>query len=136
MTETKPPAERFWPKVDKAAAGGCWLWTASLDPNGYGQFHDGERLTKAHRFAFAVVVGPVPDGHELDHLCRTRHCVNPEHLEPVTHAENMRRTHKTVCKRGHASTHDNTLRLRDGKRQCRACNRERMARLRRKGQTA
>lgn len=124
------PAERFWPKVDKGGPDGCWLWTASFNPYGYGQFYTGSRLGKAHRFAYELVVGPIPDGLELDHLCRNRGCVNPAHLEPVTHVENQRRMRKSHCFRGHAYDEANTLKLRDGKRQCRSCNRERMSRLR------
>lgn len=87
--EARTVEERWWEKV--AITEGCWLWTASLDGNGYGRFHDGERDTKAHRSGYEMLVGPVPDGLELDHLCRVRACVRPDHLEPVTHAENVRR---------------------------------------------
>lgn len=78
---------RFWPKVDKNGPNGCWLWTGALNPAGYGKYGDG----LAHGAAFRLSGGVKPDGMELDHLCRVRHCVNPEHLEPVTHLENMQR---------------------------------------------
>lgn len=116
---------------------GCWLWTGRVDRNGYGRFSLGtERL--AHRVAFRLFVGPVPDGLELDHLCRSRSCVNPAHLEPVTRRENLRRSpltnaSKTHCVHGHEFTPANTVvRTRPGSgRDCRACKNERQA-LRRK----
>lgn len=66
---------------------GCWNWTAALNAFGYGRF----RGLLAHRVSYESLVGPIPDGLELDHLCRNRKCVRPEHLEPVTHDENYRR---------------------------------------------
>lgn len=73
------------------AAGGCWLWIGRRDRYGYGKFRvDGVERT-AHRVVYEHLVGPVPDDLELDHLCRIRLCVNPAHLEPVTHLENTRR---------------------------------------------
>lgn len=124
------PAQRFWAKVDPT--GPCWLWTAGVDGTGYGQLKVGKRTLKAHRFAYELLVGPVPDGLELDHLCRVRHCVNPGHLEPVTHAENCRRglvgqnmAVKTHCPQGHAYDEQNTYVAASGSRQCRACARKR-----------
>lgn len=76
---------RFWPKV--AEDGDCWAWTGYRQPSGYGQFDK----QYAHRWAFEHLRSEIPEGLELDHLCRVRHCVNPWHLEPVTHAENHRR---------------------------------------------
>jgi hypothetical protein len=73
-------------------ASGCWLWQGNIHPDkGYGIMRRGGLTRRAHRFFYETLVGPVPDGLELDHLCRVRHCVNPDHLEPVTHAENLRR---------------------------------------------
>lgn len=83
--------ERFWKKVDKAGPNGCWVWTASLDTNGYGRFRAVNVHYGAHRFAYMLVVGSISEGLSLDHLCRNTACVNPDHLEPVTHDENMRR---------------------------------------------
>lgn len=94
------PEGRFWSKVDKAGPlpkwapflGPCWLWTGHLDRYGYANFGLGKhRMVKVHRFAYELLVGPIPEGLEIDHLCRVRHCVNPAHMEPVTHAENMAR---------------------------------------------
>lgn len=83
--------ERFWSKVDKS--GDCWLWTAGISGGtGYANFHWLGRTQSAHRVSYMLAVGPVPEGMTLDHLCRVRHCVNPSHLEPVTLAENIRRT--------------------------------------------
>ena len=70
---------------------GCWLWQRSTDQLGYGRFRRPGHHHYAHRMMWELRNGPVPDGLELDHLCRVRRCVNPKHLEPVTHSENMRR---------------------------------------------
>lgn len=100
--------ERFWSKVNKSAPGDCWLWLGCLS-HGYGVFYYMKRKSRAHRWAYEQANGPIPAGLELDHLCRVTACVNPAHLEPVTHAENMRRstsatavnTAKSTCPRGH-----------------------------------
>lgn len=81
---------RFMAKVDQS--GDCWLWTAHVNADGYGVFRFDGQMGGAHRFAWRLLVGEVPDGMELDHLCRVRHCVNPAHMEVVTHAENVRRS--------------------------------------------
>lgn len=106
---------------------GCWEWTASRFRNGYGQ---GNR-TVAHRVVYELLVGPVPEGLDLDHLCRNRGCVNPGHLEPVTRRENLRRGEtlpaanaiKTHCNTGHEFSEENTYVDALGKRHCRACRR-------------
>ena len=129
MTYTGTEA-RFWSKVDTDGStvhpdlGKCWLWRASRDRSGYGRFKAATGVVGAHRVAYELLVGPIPDGLTLDHLCRVRHCVNPEHLEPVTHRENTLRgtgptaenARKTHCLRGHALTHG---------RRCMTCARNR-----------
>lgn len=125
--------DRFWSKVEKQFCG-CWLWHGRLSDRGYGIFHYSSKDSRrAHRFAYEVMKGKIPDGRELDHLCRVRNCVNPEHLEPVTHRENMMRAKdtfpaihaaKTHCVRGHELAGNNLLphKLRLGIRACKTCN--------------
>ena len=87
--------ERFWSHVDITED--CWLWTASTN-FGYGQFYAHKRNYRPHRYAYELLVGEVPDGLVLDHLCRVRHCVNPAHLEPVTHRTNINRGVRNINK--------------------------------------
>lgn len=82
----KSVEERFWEKVDKS--GDCWLWTASCFHDVYGQFKLGGKMRRAHRVAFELDFGPIPEGKELDHLCFNRNCVRLNHLRPVTRKEN------------------------------------------------
>ena len=119
---------RFWAKVDRT--GDCWTWTAALRrPGGYGQFWAAGRMVGAHRFAFTLLVGPIPAGLELDHLCRNHACVNPEHLEPVTQAVNLLRgvgfcaanARRTECPQGHPLSGANLYVRPDGRRKCREC---------------
>jgi hypothetical protein len=127
---------RFWAKVFVDTEAGCWLWTASTDSNGYGQFVTGSRTDgsrrqwRAYRFAYEAIVGQVRHGLQLDHVCRVRRCVNPAHLEAVTSRENTLRGEspaaanatKTHCPAGHPYVGDN-LRIYRGWRRCRACDR-------------
>lgn len=100
---------------------GCWVFRYRLDRYGYGKLTRGGRTLIAHRYVYEKLVGPIPDGLELDHLCGVPACVNPAHLEPVTREENARRTRKSHCKRGHAREPGNLYR--GGV--CIACQRER-----------
>lgn len=122
--------ERFWQKVDRS--GDCWLWTAGRTPEGYGKFWLGGKTVLAHRVAYTLEHGPIPDRLHLDHLCRVRHCVNPAHMEPVTHRENVLRgegvaakaARMTHCKHGHEFTPDNIRQSTNGVRRCKTCKRE------------
>ena len=111
-------------------ANDCWLWSRALNADGYGQFWPtNERRVMAHRFFYERANGPIPANMEIDHLCRVRRCVNPVHMEVVTHAENVRRgwpATKNHCKQGHEFTQENTIRSR-GRRDCKACLRRAIA---------
>lgn len=127
--------ERFQAKV--AEVDGHWIWTAATT-KGYPVFWWEGVLVYAHRWAYETFVGPIPDGHQVDHVCRVTLCVRPheEHLEAVTPGENVRRSdhrerRKTECPRGHAYDEANTRVTRKGGRACRACDRDRDARRRR-----
>lgn len=134
-------AERFWAKVDRNGPvpeyaphlGPCWTWTGNTT-RGYGNFWLGHVNGKAHRFSYELAFGAIPDGLQIDHLCRVRFCVNPSHLEAVTQRENILRSpecpasvnaHKTHCKRGHEFTPANTQAVKTLSgwgRRCRTCD--------------
>lgn len=121
-------SDRFWSKVQKTDT--CWLWTAATTRWGYGYILADGRLQHAHRVAWELENGPIPAGLEIDHLCRVRPCIRPDHLEPVTPAENRRREmaarpRVTSCRHGHPYTPQNTHVNRAGSRICRTCARSR-----------
>jgi hypothetical protein len=138
--------ERFWCKVDKSGPvpvhgvvpGRCWQWIGGTVNRGYGQFQaENMRRTQAHRYAWETLRGQIPDLLTIDHLCRNRLCVNPDHMEVVTRAENVLRAvdigapnrNKTHCNKGHEFTAENTrMASRSGgriHRRCRTCDRDR-----------
>ena len=124
-----PAPLRFWPKV-RAISSGCWEWQSTKSSAGYGYFYAHPKSVPAHRFAYELLVGPIPDRLTLDHLCRNRACVNPLHLEPVTLHENIlrgvgisaRHARQTHCKNGHPYDLFNTHIGPDNSRRCRMCN--------------
>lgn len=133
--KARPAIDRF---TEKTAPGenGCIVWIASGNGAGYGAMYiaKGKRVL-AHRWSYEHYVGPIPEGLDLDHLCRNRACVNPQHLEPVAHRVNVLRgtaptainATKTHCPQGHAYDEANT-RVSRGKRECMACKREKARR--------
>lgn len=114
---------------------GCWLWQGVTTVDGYAHYYYGGRRFLLHRKTYESHVGPIPEGLQIDHLCRVRNCVNPKHLEPVTADENKRRGGLAVthCAHGHEYTAANT-RINGRWRGCKACDRIR-ARARRAGVT-
>lgn len=135
-TQRLSTVEKFWAHVAKDPLG-CWMWNGAKSRNGYGQFRTAKDvLHYAHRYAYEQLVGPIPDGLQLDHLCKARACVRPDHLEPVTQVENIRRSDLRVgrakwlatithCPQGHPYDEANTRVGSRGSRSCKECNRTR-----------
>lgn len=124
----RSPLVRFLAKVERTDSG-CWVWRGAIARPGYGRFFLGTTVQWAHRCAYILLIGPIPKGTEIDHLCRNLLCVNPEHLEAVSHRENVRRGNagknwsaKTHCPQGHTYTDENTYRW-NNMRFCRTCQR-------------
>jgi hypothetical protein len=128
----------------------CWIWQGCTDTKGYGLLRIKNKNVKAHRFSYQYYIGPIPKGLQLDHLCKVKNCVNPNHLEAVTLQENMRRSQpdrifsfdigkanreKTHCPSGHKYSVENTY-IRNKSRNCKKCNtkseRRKKAQLRKK----
>ena len=124
MAPMKPIPDQLTERIE-IQPGGCWLWTGAVN-NGYGRLYCDGRLVYAHRAVYEEMVGPIPDGRQLDHRCRVTRCVNPAHLEPVSNRENGRRGIKgvltTQCPNGHVYTDENTMRRPNGHRRCRRCH--------------
>lgn len=120
-----------WIETDKGFSSPCWIWQLCMTTVGYGQVRINRRNMQAHRALYEQYVGSIPEGLELDHLCRIKSCVNPNHMEPVTHLENTRRgvrdtahlrllRKKKECLRGHLLTPENTY-VYHGTRHCKSC---------------
>lgn len=135
----KTPEERFWGKVEKKE--GCWEWVGSSS-RGYGEMQWEHKLKKAHRISYELLKGKIPEGLEIDHLCRNKLCVNPDHLEPVTKKENIRRMRvitrvqyviknraRTHCVNGHPLTENNIYIDSTDMRRCKQCNRDKVSRF-------
>lgn len=131
MTITLADIARLEAKIKFGGDDECWIWTAAI-AHGYGRIKWGDRVAMAHRVVYELLVGPIPEGLDIDHLCRVRACVNPSHLEPVTRAVNLargdtmfvRNAAKAECLRGHPYDEENTYKTSKG-RACRACRQER-----------
>lgn len=133
--------ERFWLRVNKNGPipanrpelGPCWLWKGTITFFGYSHFWINHKEVRAHRFSYKLLIGAIPDGLHLDHLCRVRSCVNPYHLEPVTNRINILRgdapaainARKTHCIHGHPFDAVNTWHYK-GFRFCKTCRRRRL----------
>lgn len=127
--EVVDPKVRFWAKVDKDGPNGCWIWKGATTNEGYGEFWVVDRVVRAHRYAYELIIEPIPEGMTIDHLCRNTSCVNPEHMEVVTGHQNILRgeaptalnARATHCIHGHPFDILNTYYPPRGGRQCRIC---------------
>lgn len=131
--------KRFVSKFVVNKKSGCWVWQASKR-DGYGRYHHDNKWTQAHRYAYEKLCGEIPPNLQIDHICRNRACVNPNHMEIVTQQENIRRgkspfiinSQRTHCINGHEFNTENTIIDANGYRRCRACHRKRALRYSRK----
>jgi hypothetical protein len=131
LIRRRDAVERFWEKVDIQLEGGCWVWMAAVHPGtGYGIFGAGQgrptKTVRADKYAYQLLVGPIPDEQMPLHLCGLRHCVNPGHMElgpiPAPHSPiAVRRKALDCCNRGHRFTLSNTIIRANGNRTCRTC---------------
>jgi HNH endonuclease len=139
---TAQAQRRLFQKIDQTDA--CWIWTGGQTASGYGRCKVAGKFRRAHRLTYELLVGPIPEDLVLDHLCRDKLCVRPDHLEPVTDRENILRGEgraavnaaKTHCRMGHEFTPDNTYEPPSGGRNCRECLRQRKARWRQRERDA
>lgn len=135
----KPIMERFSEKYIPVTESGCWIWLACTTKAGYGQIYKDGKPYYAHRLSYEMTIGAIPVGFELDHLCRVRCCVNPDHLEPVTHKTNIHRgvgigkSKPLKCKHGHEFTEENTY-IPPGRYQrvCKICAKNRVIKFKSK----
>lgn len=124
-------------KLVPVTEAGCWIWMASCSSGGYGMVSHNGKPAGAHRVAYELLVGPIPDGLDIDHLCRVRCCCNPAHMEPVTRRVNLLRAEslaainarKTHCPKGHAYEGNNLRTLPNGERKCKICSHETLQRF-------
>lgn len=130
MTANEETRERILQRISLPNLDGCMEWTGAINTSGYGHYNRGLTYYLGHRASYEMFVGPIPEGLVIDHLCRNRACCRPDHLEPVTIGENIRRGEqatKTHCVHGHEFTPSNTYLRLTGGRECRACRKRRMA---------
>lgn len=133
FNKSTPALDRFLSRVYINKDTGCWEWTHAKDHHGYASFYHG-KVVKGHRWSYRHYKGDIPEGLVLDHLCSVKHCVNPDHLEPVTNAENIRRERnsRTQCPYGHQYDQENTYWNEKGHRGCITCRRRRSIEWKRK----
>jgi hypothetical protein len=128
LVQAPSMAQKIKSRVAVESDSGCWIWRGTVNASGYGCFYNPATQADglAHRLSYEAIVGPISDGLTLDHLCRQTRCVNPDHLEPVTLAENARRAGqaKTHCPKGHPYDQSNTGKGYRGSRRCLTCHRE------------
>lgn len=131
----RPPAsieDRFWHRIMPEPNSGCWLWDGAVNSEGYGNMRCKGKTRPAHRISYEIAFGPIPKELQIDHLCRIRCCVNPDHMELVTNRQNVLRgtgptamnARKTHCPKGHKYSGVNLIVFvnRYGEqRACRAC---------------